>query len=229
VGQPLPDVPGVIRIDWIMTVGLDVNARVSQHQEYAGPTPSFTDAAEYAGDMFTSWTVNMAPLAPNDVTLTDVVVTDLSSRTAAIGENPGVSVGTGGASELPGGVAALVDNHVQRRFRGGHYRQYWPLGVQANLLDAQTWTNGFITSVNNAVAAIRADMRGSVDWSTAVGLSSVGVSYFEGFIAVLNPVTGRTRDVPKLRVGGPVIDPFVGPGVCNPRISYQTRRGLIRA
>jgi hypothetical protein len=53
----------------------------------------------------------------------------------------------------------------------------------------------------------------------------VSVSYYEGFTSVTNPITGRTKDVSKLRTGGPVVDVVSAIIVANGPKS-QRRRNL---
>ncbi|MGH9123011.1 MAG: hypothetical protein ACRDYC_13890, partial [Acidimicrobiales bacterium] len=54
------------------------------------------------------------------------------------------------------------------------------------------------------------------------------ISYYKGFTSVLNPVTGRTRDVPKVRAGAdlPVPIDTVTALIVNPKPGSQRRRQL---
>lgn len=61
--------------------------------------------------------------------------------------------------------------------------------------------------------------------STLRLINQVNVSYYEGFEVVTDPVTGRSRNVPQLRPGGPVVDKITGFSI-NPKLGSQRLRNL---
>ena len=56
-------------------------------------------------------------------------------------------------------------------------------------------------------------------------VDQVNVSYYEGFEVVTDLRTGRSRDVPQLRPGGPAVDKITGFSI-NPKLGSQRRRNL---
>jgi hypothetical protein len=93
------------------------------------------------------------PLAPEAVTTTLAILTDLGSQTGNQVEFGGVGPGTAAGTELGGQVAALVGKLTNYRYRGGHGRTYLPVGTSADLETSSTWTPNFITQFAQAYTA----------------------------------------------------------------------------
>lgn len=136
--------------------------------------------------------------------LTGVKVTDLSSSSGGVGEHSQSTAGTGNVASLPGGTSVLVNYLINRRYRGGKPRSYFPWGSETEMATRQSWVGTFITDCTSALTTYFAAVIGLVVGGTTL-TSHVNVSYYEGFTVVTNPVTGRSRNVPKLRTT-PVVD-----------------------
>lgn len=149
------------------------------HAQFAGGTPSVTDANAIALLLRNAFNTRFGGLLPTTVTYSLFEVADLSTITGAVGNNTTPVTGT--VSALAGMLnssCAVVSWKVGVRYRGGHARTYFPYGssinptggnainstYQANL---KTAAGGFITDVN-------AFTSGTVTMSFAV------VSYFHG-------------------------------------------------
>ena len=85
----------------------------------------------------------------------------------------------------------------------------------------QQWTNALITSVTTAINAYIAATAGVSSGGTTIA-SRVNISYFNNFHTVLNPVTGRYRNVPTLRAV-PVVDAITG-SLFRQTVASQRRR-----
>jgi len=179
------------------------------------------DATNLANSLKTAWTTNFAPLCHPQVSLTSVVVTDLSSPTGGQGTSTGAVVGTRAGTTLTSNDCFLVDFKINRRYRGGKPRQYWPFGIQTDILDPQHWTTTFVTAVTNAHNAMGAAAI-SLTWSGGQIANSINISWYQGFTVVTNPVTGRARNVPKLRTT-PLTDQVTA-STFSQRIATQRRR-----
>jgi hypothetical protein len=178
---------------------------------YTGTAPVANDMNNMCGSLSSAWNTNLAPLATAGVTLIAVNGTDLSAPTGAQGSNVVSHVGTRAGAGLPANACMLIDQKIQRRYRGGKPRQYWPLGAGTDLQNSTLWTTAFQTSVNAAINAMVTAIL-ALTWTGGNMTQIVNVSYFQGFTSVQNPVTHRYRNVPTLRPT-PVIDPVTTPAL----------------
>lgn len=202
---PLPSVPDVIKVEHLFTVGGDVNVQTRWHLGYTGGAPSNANCTAFAVSMQTAAAANFPALMDTNTSLQGVVVTDLSSPSGGSGDSLSGHAGTRTGELLAAGVAVLCHQPIARRYRGGKPRTYWPFLTAADMVTRQLWASAATTAVAGALetylAAIESLSEGT---TTLTGL--VSVSYYEGFTPVTNPITGRTKDVAKLRTGGPVVD-----------------------
>jgi hypothetical protein len=219
---PLPDVPGVLSLKFIHDVGEDANAVCVVHFEYSGAAPTPAEAASIASSANGAYITNLKPLLNTNYSLREIIVTDLSSSTGAVGQ---VSSGTPGGlvgQILTAETCALINFKIGRRYRGGHPRIYMPFGVQESLQDPQTWTAAFSGNVTtgwgNFVIAFQATPS-----PPTIG-NQCNVSYYEGGDWVPREPSGRYVFVPKQR-DTPLIDPVVSAS-CNAKPASQRRRML---
>jgi hypothetical protein len=138
------------------------------------------------------------------VTLTQIESEDLTSATGAVDTSVESVVGSRAGSALPSSTSLVSSYTIARRYRGGHPRAYWPFGADSDLLSETQWTSAFPTACDTGINAYFAALV-AAGWSGAGTLTHVNVSYYEGFTVVTNPITGRARNVPTLRVS-PVVD-----------------------
>jgi hypothetical protein len=113
-------------------------------------------------------------------------------------------------------------HQIARRYRGGKPKSFFPWGVVTDFSSPQLWTSAFANSATGDYATFIAAVRAIAAGSTTLS-NYVNVSYFSGSTVVINPVTGRARNVPTLRTGGPVVDSIVA-STANTRIGSQRRR-----
>lgn len=219
---PLPDVPGVLRIDFLYGGGSDVTAASRSFWSYTGSAPSNTTCQTIAQDMYGAFNLAFLVLASDSTVFFGAICTDLTSPTSGRGEFPASNAGTRGSTLIPFGAAAVIDMKIARRYRGGKPRIYLPLGIDSDLTGGYQWTTGFQGAVNAAWAGVR---------GTGIGLSvsgttlseQVAVSYYDGFTNVPYGTPTKYRRVPTLRVGGPLTD-IVTEGVCAAHVGSQRRR-----
>lgn len=221
---PLAPVPSVLKVNHEWGIGSDLTAISRWHLLYSGGPPTDADCNALASSMYTQWEVIFAGYCGTDIAFLGISIEDLTSPTSGIGSHTGSSLGTRTGGPMPAGVCGLANGPIGRRYRGGKPRTYFPIGVPGDLATANTWASSFITNINAAFAALIADYKGDSSGTTSIS-EVVNVSYYEGFTSVTNPITGRTKDVPKQRTGGPVTD-VIAAYVLNPKLGSQRRRNL---
>lgn len=220
----LPNVPNVLRINLNMKMSADNNVVNILHVAFTGTsTNALLDT--YAGDVRAAFGAHLAGLLSNDLTLLSVNVTDLTSPTAPVGFDGTSTACSGGAGALSEQACFLFNHHIARRYRGGKPRTYLAGPRDANLgADDRTWDGTFRGTLEAAFQAFVNAIEAVTHGTLSVGVL-VNVSYFAGFTVVINPITGRARNVPSLRPGGPVVDEITATTL-NPHVATQRRRAL---
>ncbi len=221
----LPDYPNVLRIDFSFQVGEDLQARCRLHCKWSGTTPSNATCALIATDLTTAFQSKLRSLLSSHNALLAIEVTDLTSPTGGSGSDIATMTGTRGGTALPGMVAALVNQPFARRYRGGKSRTYWPFLVVEDLLTEQHWLAVTITEVDTQFQLFADDVVAISEGGTLLSGGFVSISYYHGFTAVTNPITGRTRDVPLVRAAAIAPD-LIEAFNLNSRPGTQRRRAL---
>ncbi|MGO9976201.1 MAG: hypothetical protein ACLP01_26040 [Solirubrobacteraceae bacterium] len=220
---PLPDVPNVLSIELKLTVG-DANVLSRVHVNYASAAPTRHILNEYAASIDSQIAAHLIPLCSTEVRTTEIVVTDLTSRTSARGIAESRQIGTRPGPQNGAGVAALINFKVARRYRGGKPRLYVPLFVASDLTPGLTWCDSALEAGTAGWAAFMAGLLTHTP-ATLRLLGQVNVSYYEGFRVVTDPLTGRSRNVSQRRPQGPAVDRITGFSI-NPKLGSQRRRNL---
>lgn len=225
---PLPDVPAVARIGWHQQIGEDAKAVNRIYVGYSGGTASEAFITALANTAAAAWANHLEPSLGTFHTLLFTQATDLSSDVGATFTNVVTATGTDAGDPLAAGTAMRFKWQVIRRWRGGHPGMYLSGLVEDRLADAQTWSLATVnefgadwTQVESAILSM-----GVVGGNAPTGI--VSVSYYNGFDVVISPTTGRARNVPKLRVGGPRVDQLTNFEI-DTHVSSQRRRNLIRS
>lgn len=202
----LPPAAKVIRFEMHFSIGQDLAAKCRFYDQYTATAPTNGDLNALAEEVSDQYDTNLKGLATPAVSLTQVVITDLSSATSAIGSDTTTVVGTNGGGALPADVCTLQSRKVARRYRGGHCRIYFPFGSQANLQDEQTWSAAYVAAATTDIAAFSTGIHAAV-WAGGGTLAAVNVSFYAGF-TVHTGTTGRARNVSTPRATA-LIDPVV--------------------
>lgn len=221
---PLPLYPNVIRLKTAFTIGDDSDVSATLHFAYTGGAPSDSDCTAIATAFKAASTTHVVPVVNGSNYVGPIECTDLSSYSGGSGSDGGPVVGTRSGASLPAGACALANYEISRRYRGGKPRTYWPWGSDGDLNDPQHWSSGALTAFNTAIDNYVTAEYGSTFGSTVIS-NQVSISYYSGFTPVLNPITGRTRDVPKVRTVAIAPD-VIGTVTMNPIVAYQRRRAV---
>jgi hypothetical protein len=218
---PLPAVPGCVKVQLGWTSPGAPEATVNLHMAYGGSAPVSADLNAYAGDIVTAAAADLAPLWTSDLALNRVEIFDLSSASGAVGaQAPNLAGGRTPAGD-PASMCMVANYLINRRYRGGKPRSYWPFGEGAELASRVAWTSAFTTLCASSLTTFFTAISGKTHGSTTFN-AHVNVSYFQGFTSVVDPITHRSRDVPTKRAT-PVVDPIVGL-TCTTRPGTQRRR-----
>lgn len=198
----MPAIPSpgqVLRCDLGLTIGEDVDALTRFFISYTGSVPSAAELVTFAGAIATAYGTDVKAIVDEQTTLETVTVTDLSSDDGAQGEASPGTVGTLAGDFLDASACGLMGYEINRRYRGGHARGYWRVGVYADLANPQQWTPDVIAGFAGDISAFFSAVVGA-GWSGAGTLIHVNVSFYEGFTVVVSPTTHRARNIPTLRV-----------------------------
>lgn len=219
-----PNVPGVVQIVIQQVVGADTDVINRFYQKYTGTPGSLSDAgaAAWAAAIGPAWAAHLAPFHSTDMHLESITVTDLSSDVGGFGVFDSTAAGTDSSPPIGAGSAAVIKQHIERRYRGGHPRQYLGGMASDNLDSVQSWLAAFVANLATAYIAFR--NAAAAGCPTAIGpATDVNVSFYQGFTNHTYP-SGRVRPIPNLRVT-PVVDQISTFSV-NPTVASQRRRNL---
>lgn len=223
---PLPPVPGGIRCHLKWTVGADVDVLPGFFFSYSGTAPTAAQLNTLCEGVFGEVGSLLKAYWVDAYLLTEVIMEDISSDTGAGGTYSGSTAGTSGYGGLAAGSAFVLNFEIDRRYRGGKPKIFLPLGGFEVISSPQLWTGAFVTDIvtawNDLITYIGANM-----WADGVFEGQINVSYYKGFLLVTNPITGRGKNVPTLRmvdmVPTPTIDAIASVSG-NQRIGSQRRR-----
>jgi len=214
-------VPQVCRITLKQTYGadLDVVNRFFVKYSTAGPL-SPAGATAWALAVAVAWGADLSTSLVPDLVLDQVILEDLSSSSGSIGVDSPAQPGSNTGPGMPAGVSMIIQEKIERRYRGGHPRQYLAGLPAAAASTEQTWSSGAIAALELAYATFRTAVLVAVPSGLAPAVD-VNVSYYHGFTNFTFP-SGRVRPIPTLR-GSPLVDVITSFAV-NPKLGSQRRR-----
>ena len=176
--------------------------------QYTGTAPQVADLASVMAAVQAAWTTNIAPLAATTTALTTLTAADLTNTTASynsisITPVPGTRTGTANPSN-----SALVSSwQINHRYRGGHPRTYWPIGVTTDVSSGSQWSATFRPLALSSIQAFRTALNAITTGATSYKM--VSVSRRQGGVLIPTPtpfsingvvVHGRV-DTQRLRLG----------------------------
>lgn len=185
MAEPLPNVPNVLKIQLIgsnqTTPWLN-----GIYWRYNAATLITGDINSLCANVATHWQTHLAPVHNTAVSLLRVQGIDLRARDAAQG---GVDVSYPGSRAgvvYPTSVAAAVSWKVNYRWRGGHFRSYWPAGGSGDITSGRLWSSAFLTLLNTAVDGFRNALNGMTVGGTGGYLA--GVRYHDQNALLATPL-----------------------------------------
>lgn len=152
MGQPLPAISNVLRLRLLGVIQGQPWASI-QYAKFLGPPPSSTDLATIGTQLATSWQNAIAPQCVPSVGLRVIEVIDLSSDVSSVGTTTSSINGTKTGAANPNNMAVVASYKINRRYRGGHPRTYWPMGNAADVLNGRLLQAAFLPLASNAASA----------------------------------------------------------------------------
>lgn len=190
---------------------------------YNGTPLTSAQVVAIAGHAQAGFSADFAALMSAQVTLANVIATDLSSNQGNVGANSTTVVGTRTGAQLPVDVAAMINHKIAIRYRGGKPRTYLPLGVATDVLSGKTWQPTFVSSVTSAWTSFQNFLQsGSYGGPTIV--EQVCVHYYKGYTPNLNGSPWEERNVPKVDPNASNTVSPITSSLCNPIFGSQRRR-----
>jgi hypothetical protein len=220
--------PSVLEFQLKHTLGVDLDVLTNLYFLYSGGPPAVADCEAFAASTATIWSSVFAPLANEDILLTQVTVTDITSPTSSRGIYSGSLAGTRAGAKLGAAVCALSNYTIARRYRGGKPRSYWPWGVSSDVTAPQEWTSSFLTAWADADAAFFTYILGLSSGTTLIR-DHVNVSFYEGFTTRPDPpIAGvRAKNISTPRSPTAIYDVIESTSY-NPLLASQRRRNTHR-
>jgi hypothetical protein len=187
---------------------------------YTAGTVSASNLDALANAVTTSWNTHVAAMVSTSQMLEEVLIEDIGSATGQTGASTTTSTGTRTGGELPVSNCVLINYSIARKYRGGKPRSYMPGGVDTDTTDGRHWTTAF---QNAYLAALNSHTSDIVNNSQAIsGMAQHNIGYYQGFVAVEDPITHRYRNVPQY--ASPPHDDLITLISVNPVIGTQRRR-----
>jgi hypothetical protein len=216
----LPAVARVVRVDVAFSIPGDNNAEFRKFLQYTGVLTA-GDAQTWVSAIHAAFNTRMAGQLYTGCTLKQTTLTDLSSSSAAQAFDATPHAMANANTSLPSGLAMVIKARIARRYRGGHPKTYLPGVPNALLVGGNQWSAAGMAGIIAAWNLWISDCLTSVPIAAAPA-TEVNVSYYEGFVATPTP-SGRYRNIPRLRPGGPVVDVILGHAI-NSTAASQRRR-----
>lgn len=182
---PLPNAPNIILVRLKGAIQGTTWNNVF-HLQYAGTGPSVADLQAVGAAINTSFVNQWIPLMSTSATYGGVDLADLTSPTTSQASVTANATGTRTGTGLPASACVVTSWSANVRYRGGHPRTYWCVGITTDLSNPRTVAPTFVTAVNNASTAFRT-MMNSQTWSGATN-KMVVLSYVRDGVRLANPV-----------------------------------------
>lgn len=222
----LPDVPQVIKVEaeWQLADGGFSRTRLYAH--YSGVGPDAPTLITFLDALQTHYHGSGGPSClSNDKALANWYATDLTTPSSAHAAVSVGDTGTRGTPAPPVSACVVTNWIINRRYRGGKPKAFWPFGIASDVVGDNAWDSGLLSTVNTMLTALLGELGGHT-WSGGGTDRQVSVGYYEGFVNFTGP-TGRTRPRSTLRevsgVPTPNVDTVTGIEMDN-RIGSQRRR-----
>lgn len=218
----LPPVPQVLKIIFKGDLVGDLDVIQRLYYQYTGTAPTASGLAAAANAIGGHWQSTVGTFLAAQMHFSSVTIIDLTSSTAAEGVSTTGWVGAGSCTPESGGVAAVMQHRIARRYRGGHPRTYVAGMCNSHRSSAQiwdpTWLAGLVAEWNTFATDVASDLVSNAGVASA---TYVNVSFYQGFTNHTFP-SGRTRAIPTLRAT-PLVD-VITTTTGNPKIGSQRRR-----
>lgn len=193
---PLPVVPNVIKII-SSSIMIDSPSENIFHVSWSGATPNAASLLAYLTDVYApAWDTMFGAEAPSSAATVQHEALDLTSDTGASAVLADTTGGGRTGDFAPASAAVLASWEINRRYRGGHPRTYFPFGTAGTYEgdSSRNWSSAFIADCQTKIAAFMAAIQGH-DISGTEYSAMVNVSYYDRVITPLPPYRRITPQV----------------------------------
>jgi len=177
VSTPLPPAAQTLKVVINGTTSAGRNWANVLHFKYTGSAPTVAICESLAEVIYGIWVSGLIPMQGEDIAITGVYITDLTSATSAEGGYELETAGSRSGDPIPAGASALASYSILFRYRGGHPRQYILAGVVTDLLNTSAWTTEFVGDMVTAWGGFLSSVSGSASGGTTIA-GQVAVSYY---------------------------------------------------
>jgi hypothetical protein len=193
---PLQPVPNVLKTQLLWDVGTDENVTTTNFWSYSGTQPNATAVSNFCTVLCNLMSAQDA-LWTGSVVLVGATGVDLASDTASEGsataDTPGIDTG----AQLAGGTCVLLNYKIDRRYRGGKPRNYFPWGSSTTLSTRQSWSPGFVANCASGWSQVTSGFIGQTESGCTI-TNHANVSYYSGSNPNPNPNSKyRTKPAPR--------------------------------
>lgn len=218
---PLPAVQNVIRLNAHYTIGSDTTTGSRWFFRYTGTAPDAAGLNAWCANVDSRWRTNCIALYGGNVSVTLWTAVDLSSANGAYGQFTSTAIGTRTGAAVSASTTVNCNYKINRRYRGGKPRTYFPFGTVPDMLTPQNWQNNFLGLCQAGVQGWFTDITTTQKPSSVTTLEHVNVSYYSKFDDNGHPITPGppgwdVRPVPK-------VDPILGPQIQTPYGAQRKR------
>jgi hypothetical protein len=153
---------------------------VVTHWKYDGQTQDWTAAniQTLATELKNGWANNLATFHVSQVVLQNVQTVDLGNSAPVTGQElngvSGTHPSTGG---LPSSTCFVVSDRIGARYRGGHPRQYLPIGTPSDTNSESTWSPTFVSNATAGWVGLVNHVRSVLPPVNGSQLSQVSIAY----------------------------------------------------
>lgn len=193
---PLPAVPNVIKVI-SSSLMEDSPSENIFHISWSGATPNAASLAAWLTDVWIpAWDTMFAAEAPSSAATVQHEAIDLTSAEGASAVVADTTAGGRTGDFAPASAAVLASWEINRRYRGGHPRTYFPFGT-AGTYQADSnrdWADSFIADCQAKLNAFLAAVQGH-DISGTEFAALVNVSYYDKVETPLPPYRRTTPQV----------------------------------
>lgn len=182
------------------------------HWEYSGGPPTQANLLELCNDCMTIWDTRFSSAAHPTCILAAVRAIDLSSPDAPQGVSDAVSkAGDSVFGPLPVQIAVVASWVVNYRWRGGHFRTYFPFGHTNAVQNGNSWTDVALNQFRTSISGFMSDM------------NSMTAGSLSGKLVGVRRWRTEVKGQPPVEIDPPLVLPFTGV-VVDSRLDSQRRR-----
>ncbi len=218
---PLPAAGNVVKIQLDWTTGNPTNISSHFYMSYTGVGTDPGDLTGIAIGVANAYDAHLSTLCSTGITFDQATVIDCSTSPGMAGSDTATVAGIRSGNIPTDATAVNLKLAIARRYRGGKPKIFLPFGVVGDLSNPATWDAALLSAVDTQWASFITACK-AISGTALSLVAQSSISYFKGYTARTNPVTGRLYYVATPRAV-PVVD-LVLSAQAQARVAQQRRR-----